>query len=107
MPFLPYRAAMALCPVCAMVGITFLGPRQGRPLSELVEENPGFWRVAASIHLIVAGIALYLALFHRTVIHFLLEKPIGWLVLFLVLMGPFIPSIYKHEVERYRKAPEY
>lgn len=104
---LPHRAAMALLPICAIVGQILLGPRQGKPLPELVEENPRLWRILAIIWLAVACLALYMAFFHRIVINFLLDTPIGWLILLLLLLGPLVPSIFTHERERYRNAPRY
>ena len=106
-PFLPYRTAMALLPICAVIGGILVGPKQGRPLAELVEENPQRWRLVAAIWLAVAFLALYIAFFHRMIIYFLINTPVGWLILFSVVFGPFVPSIYKHERERYRNAPRY
>jgi hypothetical protein len=107
LPFLPSRTAMALLPICAVIGAMFLGPRQGKPLAELVEENPQRWRLVAVIWLAVAFLALYVAFFHRMVIYFLIDTPPGWLISLAAVFGPFIPSIYKHERERYRNAPRY
>ncbi|WP_029923499.1 hypothetical protein [Nevskia soli] len=106
-PFLSYRTAMALVPLCALVGRMCLGPTQGKPLGELVEEDPQRWRTVALIWLVVAALAVYTALFHRTVITFLMASPLGWLIFFAAILGPFIPSIYQHERERYRNAPRY
>jgi hypothetical protein len=106
-PFLPHGAAMALLPVCAVISGILLGPKQGRPLPELVEENPQLWRIVAVIWLAAAGAMLYMAFFHRIAINFLLDTSIGLLILLALLLGPFVPSIFTHERERYRNAPRY
>jgi hypothetical protein len=103
--FLRPQAAIGMSPIIALIGQMFLGPRQGKPLPELVEENPLLWRRIAVIWLTVAFSALYLAFFHRIAIGFLTDTLPGRLILFSVIFGPVVPSIYKHERGRCRNAP--
>jgi hypothetical protein len=48
------------------------------------------------------AVAFYCALRQRRVVDFLTETPSGWYVLLLILFGPFVPAISRHERARYR-----
>jgi hypothetical protein len=101
-PFVSRQAGTVLILVCAAVGGACLGRRQSQPLAELVAANRRYWSWAAAYFLLVMAVAFYCALRQRRVMDFVFETPGGWYVLLLILFGPFVPAILRHESARYR-----
>ena len=103
---LPYPSNFVALGIGGFIASSMLGPRQMPPLDQLVREHQPYWRLfALPYYLFLAALMLYGAFAREELLHFLMDPGVGLFLLLSALLGPFAPFVYRHERERYRKAP--